>query len=161
MGGSRHRPKGSNPEATWGRIASARPADTTFSKAVCSPRLAAMMLVAKGVLTRMNNGSSDLSSLDDLRGFVQRTICDQRQLLLGAFQFREQILVREGEPCGLRFILSGPRAVQFAAFWDATRHAILFYDCNGDRFHRSDLTGSAEISEELASLARPNGKLAT
>ena len=108
----------------------------------------------------MNNRISDLSSLDDLRVFVQRTICDQRQLLHGAFRFREKILVRQGEPCGLHFILSGPRAVQFAAIWDATRHAVLFYDCNGDRFHRSDLTGSAEISEELAGLARPNENLA-
>jgi hypothetical protein len=108
----------------------------------------------------MNNRISDLSSLDDLRVFVQRTICDRRQLLLGAFQLHEEILVRQGEPCGLHFTLSGPRAVQFAAIWDATRHAILFYDCNGDRFHRSDLTGSAEISEELASLVRPSEKLA-
>ena len=91
----------------------------------------------------MANDISDLSSLEDLRSFVQRTICDREQLLLGAFELHEKLLVRQGEPCGLHFTLNGPRAVQFSAIWDADRHTILFYDCNGDRFHQSDLAASA------------------
>ena len=102
----------------------------------------------------MSDDNSDFSSLEGLRGFVERTICEQKHLLLGACQLHEKVLVRNGEPCGLHFTLSGPRAVQFSAIWDAARDTILFYDCNGDRFHRSDLTASAGLREELAGLGR-------
>jgi hypothetical protein len=107
----------------------------------------------------MTNGITDMSSLEDLRGFVQRTICDHKQLLLGAFKFHEKILVQNGKPCGLHFSLNGPRAVQFSAIWDAARHTILFYDCNGERFHRSDLVAVAGLREELAGLTQINEKL--
>jgi hypothetical protein len=108
----------------------------------------------------MDNGISEISTLEDLRGFVKQTICDHKQLLPGAFRFRERILVRHEKPCGLHFTLSGPRAVQFSAIWDAARRTMLFYDCNGERFHRNDLTISAGLEEELAGLAGMNLKMA-
>jgi len=107
----------------------------------------------------MTNGISDISSLEDLRGFVEQTICDHKQLLLGAFQFHETILVKKGKPCGLQFTLYGPRAVQFSAIWVAAHRTILFYDCNGGRFHRSDLDANAGIKEELDRLAQMSEKL--
>ena len=55
------------------------------------------------------------------------------------------------EPCGLHFTLSGPRAVQCSAIWDAIRHTILFYDCTGERFHRIDLSKPSQLHFELAS----------
>ncbi len=108
----------------------------------------------------MAHGGSEFSSLEDLRSFVERTICDRQQLLLGAFQFHTKVLVRHGQPCGLHFTLSGPRAVQYSAIWDAVRQTILFYDCNGERFHRCDLTVTAGLREELAGLAGVSEKLA-
>jgi hypothetical protein len=35
-----------------------------------------------------------------------------------------------------------------------------FFDCNGGRLHRSELTASTGLQEEFASLAGLNGKIA-
>ena len=101
----------------------------------------------------MVNGISGISTLEDLRAFVEKTICDRNQLLVGAFKFHEQVVVRSGKPCGLHLTLCGPRAVEFSAIWDAHCHTILFYDCNGHRFQSSDLPHSAGLQRELAALA--------
>ncbi len=108
----------------------------------------------------MHQVNSEISSLQDLRGLVERTICDRQQLLPGAFQIHEQLLVRHGQPCGLHFTLHGPRAVRYSAIWDATRYTILFYDCTGERFQRCVLTASAELREEIAGLTGVSEKLA-
>jgi hypothetical protein len=108
----------------------------------------------------MTKGISEFATLEDLRDFVQQTICERHQLLVGAFQFRERILVRCSKPCGLQFTLNGPRAVQFSAIWDADRRTILFYDSNGGRLHQSDLAASTGLQEEFASLAGLIGKIA-
>ena len=112
------------------------------------------MFVTSEFSPAMTNGTSELSTLVELRDFVEQTICDQQQLLRGAFPLHEKLLVRNGEPCGLHFTLNGLRAVQFSAIWDATRHTVLFYDCSGERFHRSELTVAAELQAELAGLAQ-------
>ena len=73
--------------------------------------------------------------------------------MLGAFQFDEQVLRRHGKPCGLHFTLNGPRSVRLSAIWDAIRHTVLFYDCTGERFHRTDLPKPSQLHFELASVA--------
>ncbi len=94
-----------------------------------------------------------LQTLEDLRQYVQQTICERAHLLAGAFRFDEQILKRHGKPCGLQFTLNGPRCVQFTAIWDAIGHSILFYDCSGERFLRSVLSSTSQLSSQLAELA--------
>ena len=89
-------------------------------------------------------------SLEALRRFVQEVICEQGELLPGAFLFDEQVLRRHGLPCGLHFTLDGPRSVRFSAAWDAIRHTILFYDCTGERFQRTDLTKPSQLHFDLA-----------
>jgi hypothetical protein len=101
----------------------------------------------------MADETTEIATLEDLRVFVQRTVCDQQQLLSDTVQVSEEILLRQGKPCGMQFTLNGPRAVQFSAIWETDRHTILFYDCNGVRFHRCELTATAELQEELAALA--------
>lgn len=101
----------------------------------------------------MTNCVSGISTLDDLRDFVERTVCEQKQLMIGAFQFDERILERHGKPCGLHFTLYGPRSVQLSAIWDAIRHTVLFYDCTGERFHRTDLSKPSNLHFELARIA--------
>ncbi|MBA4015663.1 MAG: hypothetical protein C0483_00600 [Pirellula sp.] len=100
----------------------------------------------------MPDGIAELSSLEDLRGFVERRICDEAQFLAGAFDFDEQLLRRHGRSCGLHFRLRGPRAVQYSAIWDAACHAILFYDCNGNRFQRIKLAECLQLQDELADI---------
>lgn len=101
-----------------------------------------------------------VSTLDDLRDFVQRTICDEKQLLFGAFEFSEKVLMRHGRPCSMHFFLCGPRAVQFSAIWDVSRRTLLFYDCDGQRFCVSQLNDSEGLKNELGRLAVMQEKLA-
>jgi len=100
----------------------------------------------------MPKSIADVSTIDDLRQFVRETICTQRELLLAACQFKESMLVRSGRPWGLHFSVGGPRAVKYTAIWDVTRGSILFYECNGGRFLRIDLTACTELEDELAEL---------
>jgi hypothetical protein len=101
----------------------------------------------------MAESTPEITTLEDLRAFVQSTICDRQQLLPNTVGVSEQFIVRQGKACGMQFTLSGPRAVQFSAIWDATGGTILFYDCNGVRFQRHDLTMTADLAKELATLA--------
>lgn len=100
----------------------------------------------------MTDDISELASLEDLRGFVERKICEEAQFLSGAFDFHEQLLQRHGRPCGLHFTLRGPRAVQYSAIWDAACNTILFYGCRGERFQRIDLSECWQLPDELADL---------
>jgi hypothetical protein len=81
----------------------------------------------------------DPPTLAELRNMVIRTICEHSGLLLESVQLREKVLRRGGQPCGMHFIMHGPRSVKFSAIWDSAQHTILFYDCAGERFHRSEL----------------------
>jgi hypothetical protein len=82
----------------------------------------------------MRTSSRRISSLDELRDFVNQTLCQNEQLELGAFVLTERALVRNGRPCGLYFCLHGPRAVKFTAIWETDRNTVLFYGATGERF---------------------------
>ena len=81
-----------------------------------------------------------IETLNELRNFVNQTICNSEQLELGIFPMSERILTRRGEPCGIYFCIHGPRAVKFTAIWETDRNTILFYRSNGERFLKTRLT---------------------
>ncbi len=83
--------------------------------------------------------SRQIQSLRNLRDYVNETLCNENQLELDAFQVSERILVRGEEPCGIFFGLHGPRAVKFTAIWETDRNTVLFYDCNGERYLKTQL----------------------
>lgn len=93
-----------------------------------------------------------IETLDDLRIYVNRTICDLEQLELGAFPISERILTRRGKPCGIYFCLHGPRSVKFSAIWETEQNRILFYDASGERYHRTQLVSGEgfEVEESRA-----------
>lgn len=97
------------------------------------------------------------ASLTELRRYVQQVVCDRGELLPGAFQFDEQVLRRQGMPCGLHFSLNGPRSVCYSAIWDAGRGTILFYDCTGERFQRCDIADGTRLLRELTVFAGGSG----
>ena len=84
--------------------------------------------------------SPQISSLDDLRDYVQQTICDQNELERGAFEMTERVLVRSGRPCGMYFCLHGPRSVKLTAIWETDRNTVLFYGSVGERLQRTRLS---------------------
>jgi hypothetical protein len=89
-----------------------------------------------------------IQSLDDLRDYVNETLCEFDQLECGAFLMTERILTRGGKPCGLYFCLHGPRAVRFSAIWETQNNTVLFYNSGGKRFQKTQLAPAAEL--ELA-----------
>jgi hypothetical protein len=78
-------------------------------------------------------------SLDQLRDYVNETLCSYYQLQLDAFHMSERVLRRGGQPCGVYFCLHGPRAGKFTAIWETDRNCILFYGPNGERFQKTQL----------------------
>ena len=87
----------------------------------------------------MLTGARTIESLDDLRDYVNETLCDFDQLECGAFRMTERVLTRGGKPCGLYFCLHGPRAVTFSAIWETQNNTVLFYDSSGERFQKTQL----------------------
>lgn len=78
-------------------------------------------------------------SLEDLRDYVNETLCEHFQLQIDAFEMTERILRRAGRPCGVYFCLHGPRKVRFTAIWETDRNCILFYGPTGERFQKTQL----------------------
>lgn len=77
--------------------------------------------------------------MDDLRTFINQTICHHEQLEPDAYQMTELVLMQSGKPCGRYFCVHGPRATKFSAIWVSERNTVLFYDSTGERFLKTDL----------------------
>jgi hypothetical protein len=91
-----------------------------------------------------------IQTLDQLRDYVNLTICQHTQLEVGAFPLTERILLRANRPCGIYFSLRGPRAVTFTAIWETEGSTILFYDSRGTRFHKTQLTQAHRMEATAA-----------
>ena len=91
------------------------------------------------MLTRFQH----LVNVNELRDYVNTTICGHYQLKAGAFRMTERVLVRGGQPCGIYFCLHGPRATKFIAIWETERNQILFYGSCGERFLKTQLQESS------------------
>jgi hypothetical protein len=87
----------------------------------------------------MVTSSRQFQTLDDLREYVNRILCQTNELEHDAFPMTERLLLRRGAPCGVYFCLHGPRAVKFSAIWDALCNTILFYGPTGERFQKTAL----------------------
>ena len=80
--------------------------------------------------------AAEIRCLDQLREFVHLTLCRRENLLEFHFPMSETELKKNGVPCGLQFVLHGPRQVRLAAVWAADCNEILMYAANGRRFGR-------------------------
>ena len=73
-------------------------------------------------------------SLEDLRAFIHRTLCEKENLLADQFYMTEMQLSRRGRNCGIQFSLQGPRSVRLGAIWASDHNSIYFYDACGVRY---------------------------
>jgi hypothetical protein len=89
-------------------------------------------------------------SLNSLREYINNTLCEHCELQSGAFPMTERILMRQGKPCGIYFCMHGPRATRFSAIWETDRNQILFYDCGGERFQKTQLIEAPELERAAA-----------
>jgi hypothetical protein len=94
----------------------------------------------------MSEGSCGISTLDALRAFVHKTLCDRENILADQFAMTESRLIRQGQPCGLQFSLQGPRSIRLGAIWAADRNLLYFYDACGERFLKLELASQLAAS---------------
>lgn len=93
----------------------------------------------------MKSHSEEIQTLDELRAYVNETLCGFDHLELDAFPLTERILVRGDKPCGIYFCLHGPRSVKFSAIWETDRNTILFYGSNGERHQKTQLVQAPNL----------------
>jgi hypothetical protein len=93
-----------------------------------------------------------IGSMEELRDYVNETLCERYHLQTDAFELTHRILRRGGKPCGIYFCLHGPRALKFTAIWETDRNCILFYGPEGERFQKIQLMEGPSLD-----LAEPIG----
>jgi hypothetical protein len=81
-----------------------------------------------------------LPTLDDLRNYVFRTLCEHDQLDPKQTPLFQGVVQRAGRPCGLFFQVQGPRLLKTYAVWAGEEDRILFYDSTGARFGQARLS---------------------
>ena len=83
--------------------------------------------------------AATLRTVDELRHYVHQTLCQHENLVVDQFVLHEIPLTRGGEPCGLHFVLRGPRNVRLGAVWAKAPNQLYFYDARGGRFRKEQL----------------------
>ncbi len=78
----------------------------------------------------------NIRSLDALRAYVHRTLCEKENLLADQFSITEMLLTRRSRECGLQFSLHGPRSLRLGAIWASDHNTIYFYDAQGVRYQK-------------------------
>ena len=82
----------------------------------------------------MHTTWNDIHTLDELRQFIHKTLCEKENLLAEQFTMTEVRLASGSGPCGIQFCLRGPRNVRLAAIWVADRNVVYLYDAKGARY---------------------------
>ena len=87
----------------------------------------------------------NVRTLDDLRRFIHRTLCQKENLLDDQYRTTKFRLIRGEQMCGLQFCLRGPRSVRLAAVWVADHNVIYLYDARGKRYSKLRLKNSIPL----------------
>jgi hypothetical protein len=85
---------------------------------------------------RMCESVDDIRTLDALRAFIHRKLCEKENLLDEQFSMSEMKLSRGKRACGLQFLLRGPRSVRLGAIWASDQNTIYLYDARGERYEK-------------------------
>lgn len=73
-------------------------------------------------------------TLDELQQLVHRTLCTHDRLDPEQAPLLRGVIKRSGRPCGLFFLVQGPRLMKTYAVWAGEEDRVLFYDSAGLRF---------------------------
>ncbi|MCA9071594.1 MAG: hypothetical protein KDA84_21860 [Planctomycetaceae bacterium] len=82
----------------------------------------------------MSESLDEIQTIEELRSYVHRNLCEKENLLADQFAMTEIILMRGERACGLQFSLQGPRSVRLGAIWTADQNQVFFYDAQGERW---------------------------
>ena len=84
----------------------------------------------------MSDFVAQIRSINDLRTYVHRILCEKEHLLAEQFNLSEMQLTRRDRRCGLQFSIHGPRSVRLGAIWASDHNTLYFYDAQGIRFSK-------------------------
>ena len=84
----------------------------------------------------MSEYVDEIASINDLRNYVHKTLCEKEQLLAEQFHLSEMLLTRRERSCGIQFSIHGPRNVRLGAIWASDHNMLYFYDAHGARFSK-------------------------
>ena len=96
-----------------------------------------------------------IRSLDELREFIHRRLCEKENLLPDQFRMSEMQLVKRGRPCGLQYLLQGPRSVRLGAIWAADHNEIYLYDTQGVRYQKVRIKHRLKLEDQPLEIERP------
>lgn len=82
----------------------------------------------------------EIASFEDLRSYVRELLC-RRGDMHQETPIVETPLIRRRKPCGVEFVLLGPRNERLSAIWEVDTGKLLCYDQNLERFHAQQLLG--------------------
>lgn len=100
--------------------------------------------------------TQSLNSYESVRQYVNRTLCDLENLEPHHFPLSERTLQRAGSPCGVMFVLHGPRQLQVSAVWEIDRNVIWFYNAIGQRCQQKQLEQPVAVECAIDHHNRPH-----
>jgi hypothetical protein len=80
-----------------------------------------------------------LPTLDELRDYVHRQLCEQDRLDPSQTPLNETVMRRRARICGVLWQVQGPRLLKSHALWAADENRVLFYDSGGVRWGETRL----------------------
>jgi hypothetical protein len=86
-----------------------------------------------------------LSTFDELRSFVRKTLCEQDALDQAQTPFYQTPILRRGRTMGVLFHVEGPRLLKTSAMWMSDEGRIVFYNSSGQRMRDVKLSEGPEI----------------
>jgi hypothetical protein len=95
----------------------------------------------------MSQAVAALLTVERLRDYVRRTLCARDRLEPDTTPFFQGLITRAGRPCGLFFMVQGPRMLRTYAVWAGEEDRILFYDSTGLRFGETRLSEGNPLAE--------------
>mgnify|MGYP007096647979 CR=1 FL=1 len=98
----------------------------------------------------MTQPLEEVCTLDDLREFVNATLCRRENLVRDQFRMIEMELKKAGRICGMQFSIHGPRQLRLSAVWAADKNVIYFYDPGGARFQKTALKNRIAFEADRA-----------
>ncbi len=81
-----------------------------------------------------------LPTLSDLCRFVLGALCQQHNLDPNQTPLQQSLITRRGKPCGLFFLVQGPRLLKNYAIWAGDENRILYYNGTGERIAETRLS---------------------
>lgn len=95
----------------------------------------------------MQDSVDNVHTLDDLREYIHRTLCEKENLLAEQFTMTEMQLTRGERACGMQFAIHGPRSVRLGAIWASDHNLVYFYDAGGVRYAKVRLRHRVNVGE--------------